>query len=483
MWRFHNYPRVISERSPRAIFQRIWNTAVFWTWVVNVFRLASTVLLLPILLRKLTEADLSMYWQFVFLSGFSYTLDTMFATTVARQVSYATRGAADIQALGLSEEPPVSSQPNYVLLGQLFSATKLLYRIISGVVLILLGIGGTLLISRLAAQTSDPTTTWVAWGVMIAGSCLELYAGYWLVFLRGMNQVVLSTRMAACVYGLKLLLSAILLLAGLGLLAVPLASLVTGILPRLLARRVIRRLLAEQFRKDRSRDRELVSKIWPTSWRMGMVGLSYNVLLVGFGAIITETLGAKEYRYQFSYNVLHTVAGGMAGAWTFVKWPAVMQLRVANDLAGLRKLLWPRIWLQTLTFCGLAGAAVVAGQPILDFIAPSKELLPPFWFALLAVQALMEINYVFWTTLLTSENRIPSMWAAVATNLAALGLGFALVKATNLGLGSFVVAPLIANLAFNYWYWPRAGAKLLGESWFGYMFRKPTSPQSVSPAA
>jgi hypothetical protein len=322
----------------------------------------------------------------------------------------------------------------------------------------------------------------MAWGVMIAGSCIELYTGYWLVFLRGMNQVVLSTRLAACVYGVKLLLSAVLLLAGLGLLAVPVASIMTGILPRLLARRVTRRLLADHFRKDHSRDRELVSKIWPTSWRMGMVGLSYNVLLAGFGAIITDTLGAKEYRYQFSYNVLHTVAGGMAGAWTFVKWPSVMQLRLANDLAGLRKLLWPRIWLQTLTFCALAGAAVVAGQPILDFIAPSKQLLPSFWFALLAVQALMEINYVFWTTLLTSENRIPSMWAAVATNMAALALGYGLVKTTNLGLGSFVLAPLVANLAFNYWYWPHAGAKLLGASWLRYMIKKPTAQPSIGPA-
>jgi hypothetical protein len=132
---------------------------------------------------------------------------------------------------------------------------------------------------------------------------------------------------------------------------------------------------------------------------------------------------------------------------------------------------------------GLAAAAVVAGQPILDIIAPSKRLLPTFWLAILAVQALLEINYVFWTTLLTSENRIPSMWAAVATNMVALGLGYALVKTTNLGLGSFVLAPLVTNLAFNYWYWPQAGAKLLGESWFRYMFHKPAPPQSIPPAA
>lgn len=460
------------------MIHRVWKTAVFWTWIVNGLRLASSLLILPILLRKLSETDLSMYWQFVFLAGFAYTVDSMFATTVTRHVSYATRGASDIQPLGLSEDISVSGAPNQVLLGQLLSATKRLYGILSLVILLLLGIGGTLVIYRLAAQTSNPAVTWIAWATMIAGSCLELYFGYWLVFLRGMNQLVVSSRASAAVYGLKLLLSVIFLLIGLGLLAVPLASLMTGTLPRLLARRFIRAVLPDELWKNRARDRELVSRMWPTSWRMGMVGFSYNILLVGFGAIITETLGPHlAYRYQFSHFVMHSGCAGMAAVWTFVKWPIAMQLRLANDIVSLRQVLWPRIWLQTLTFAILATLAVLLGQQILDFIAPSKQLLPRFWLTLLAIQALLEVNYVFWTTLLTSENRIPSLRAAVATNLAALLLGYVLVKTTDLGLGSFVLAPLLANLAFNYWFWPRSGAKLLGMSWFRYMFRNPASAQ------
>jgi hypothetical protein len=453
---------------------RVWNTAVFWTWIVNALRLGSSLLILPILLRKLSETDLSMYWQFVFLAGFGYTVDSMFATTVTRHVSYATRGASDIQPLGLSDDINVSGVPNQALLGQLLCATKRLYGMLSLVILLLLGVGGTLVIYRLAAQTSNPTLTWIAWATLIVGSCLELYFGYWLVFLRGMNQLVVSSRASVAVYGLKLFLSVMLLLAGLGLLAVPLASLLTGTLPRLLARRFIRTILPDELCKDHTRDRELVSKIWPTSWRMGMVGFSYNILLVGFGAIITETLDDRlAYRYQFSHFVMHSACAGMAAVWTFVKWPIAMQLRLSNDLVSLRQVLWPRIWLQTLTFIVLATLAVLVGQPVLDFIAPGKQLLPRVWLALLAVQALLEVNYVFWTTLLTSENRIPSLWAAVATNVAALILGYVLVKSTDLGLGSFVLAPLLANVAFNYWFWPRSGAKLLGMSWFGYMFRKP----------
>jgi hypothetical protein len=453
---------------------RVWNTALFWTWMVNGLRLASTILVVPIWMRVLSEADSSMYLQFVFLSGFGYTLDSMFATTIMRYVSYATRGLRDIQSIGLSEDAILSEQPNYVLLGQLFSATKLLYSMICVVILFLLGVGGTLTIYRLAAQTSHPTITWAAWGVTVAGSCLELYTGYWLVFLRGMDRIVLSSRLSAGIYGLKLLLSVILLLSNFGLLAVPIATLLTSTAQRLLARRFIRDAVPERFRKDHSRDRELVGRIWPTSWRMGLVGLSYNVLLVGFGAIIPETLGAKvAYRYQVSYQIMHSVCGGMAAVWTFVKWPLVMQLRVAHNFEGLRRLLWPRVWLQTITFMALAGGAVALGQPLLDVIAPNRYLLPRFWLTLLAVQALLETTYIFWTTLLTSENRIPSLWAAVVTNGVNLVLGYIFVKTTNIGLGAFVLAPLISGLCFNYWYWPKVGARSLGLSWFRFMFRRP----------
>ena len=462
---------------------RVWNTALFWTWIVNGLRLGSSVVVLPILLRVLSEADLSMYWQFMFLAGFGYSLDAMFSTTIVRHVSYAMRGVSDIQSLGLGENTTVADQPNYVLLGQLFSATKLLYRSICLVILALQGIGGTLLIYRLGTQTSNPTITWTAWTITVFGSCLELYTGYWLVFLRGVNQIVLSTRLMSLMYGAKLLLSIILLVCNMGLLAVPIATLITGVVQRLIARRFINAAVPAEFRKDSSRNRDLVARIWPTSWRMGIVGLSMNLMMVAFGSIITASFGkdgaALAYRYQFSQQIMMNICLGMSAVWTSVKWPLVMQLRVANDLATLRSVLWPRVWLQNFTLLTLCALAISIGPPILHIIAPSKHILPRFWLTLLAVQAVFDLQYTFWTTLLTSENRIPSTWAAMITNLSSIAVAYTLVKTTDLGLGAFVVAPLLCGLTFNYWYWARVGARAIGASWFGYMFHKPR-PQPIT---
>jgi hypothetical protein len=309
---------------------------------------------------------------------------------------------------------------------------------------------------------------------MIVSACLELYTGYWLVFLRGLNQVVLSARLSTIIYGTKLALSCLLLVSKLGLMAVPIAGLLTGVLQRLVARRFTLKHLPEGTRMDTSSHREVLANLWPNSWRLGLILLSGNVMMVGFGAMISRKLGLPvNSRYGVSQQIICGICMNMAAVWTLVKWPTVVQLRATNDCAGMQRLLWPRIWLQLLTYGALASGFIVLGPPLLKWIAPSKELLPLHWLILLAVLALLDMHYAFWSTLISTENRIPSLWPAVFTNLASLALAAALLHFTTLGLGSFIIAPLVCGAIINYWLWPREGARSIGTSWAKYMFRRP----------
>jgi hypothetical protein len=440
----------------------------------NGLRFASGVLLMPLLMRMLSEPDLSIYSQLVFLTGFVYTFDAMFSVTIARNVGYAMSGVADIQSMGIASGADAGTPPNGVLLGQLFSTTRLLYRYLSLGILFILGAGGTMVMIPFMEKSADPASAWQAWIITIAGACLELYTGYWLVFLRGMNKMVLSARLSTAIYTIKLVLSIGLLLAGLGLLAVPISAVITGVFQRLAARKFARANWPANFVVDSGRDKELLARLWPNSWRLGLAGGSMNVMLVGFGAMISRLLDpALFYRYQFSHLIIYSVCMNMAAVWTMVKWPMVMQLRAANDFAGLRRLLWPRVWLQFWSFVALGGAAIFIAPPLLKIVAPTKELLPRFWLCVLALHALLEMQYAFWSTLLTAGNRVPSLWAAVITNLSSLLVAYILVKSTNLGLGAFVLAPLLTSSAFNFWYWPMAGARSLETSWFQYLLHRP----------
>src|SRR5262249_16301295 len=143
---------------------------------------------------------------------------------------------------------------------------------------------------------------------------------------------------------------------------------------------------------------------------------------------------------------------GMSAVWTSVKWPLVGQLRSQQEIGRIRELLWPRVWLQSLTFFVLAALALCAGPPLLAQWGSGKSMLPSEWLILLVLYGFMELKFAFWTQLLSTENRIPSLWATVITYSGSVLLTFGLLKLTPLGPGAIVLGPLIAGGLFNYWY-------------------------------
>jgi hypothetical protein len=465
---------VIDKQQQKSFLVRVWNTAVFWTWIFNGFRVASGILLVPLLLRYLSSEDLGMHYNFLYFTGFLLSFDAMFAVTVARAIGYALRGVTTLQAIGVATVPEGNLPPNTALLAQILGATKRLYRYLSLAIALLLGLGGTLLLFPSFPQTSHPTVAWTAWVVMIISACLELYTGYWLVFLRGLDQMVLSARLSSIIYGTKLFLSCLLLMTRFGLMAVPIAGLVTGVLQRIIARHFALRHLPAGAKFDSKPSESVLAALWPNAWRLGLILLSGNILMAGFGTIISRKLGLPaNYRYGISQQIIYGICVSMAGVWTLVKWPKVSQLRATNDYAGLQRLLWPRIWLQLLTYAGLSLTFLLFGPAILKRIAPAKELMPAIWLILLAAWAFLDMHYIFWTTLISTQNRVPSLWAAVFTNMASLIMAALLVTFTDLGLGSFVLAPLLCGLALNFWFWPRVGARSIGTTWWKYMFSNP----------
>jgi len=112
------------------------------------------------------------------------------------------------------------------------------------------------------------------------------------------------------------------------------------------------------------------------------------------------------------------------------------------------------------------------GPWLLRLHGGGKELLPPLWFGLLLATQMLELQFSFWTTLLSMENYIPSLWPTVITNAASLVLVLLFVQFTDLRLGALVLAPFLAGCAFSYWYWPLRGAKSLRTSWTRFTFSR-----------
>ncbi|WP_165106120.1 hypothetical protein [Limisphaera ngatamarikiensis] len=459
------------------VTQRLWRSAVVWSWVMNGLRLTAGVVVLPLLVSRLPAPDFNTYFVFLSLSSLVPILDLGFSTSIGRAVSYAMGGARELRPLGFVPEPGATG-PNRELLWRLLHTTRALYRLLTLAALAFLGALGTWAVARAVPQTSQPALTWVAWGLTLLSVLWEIYTGWWNVFLRGMDRVLSSTRQVTLAQVIKITLSCVLLLAGGGLLSVPLAGLVASMVQRALARREVLSLLGPEppGGTDPLTVRRLIGTLWPNSWRIGLQLFSFYLAGQANTLICLPMLGLEASgRYGFTLQLLN-ICSGMAQVWTSVKWPYLGQLRIRQDLATMRRVFWPRVWLQYLTYVGLAVAMVLAVPWLLQRWHPDKQLLPMPWLGLLALHGFLEMNYILWGTLISTENRTPFTWPIIVSNLVSFGLVLVLLHFSSLGLGAMVLAPLVVHGVYNHWKWPREGARGLGTGYWRFLFRGPGVP-------
>lgn len=139
----------------------------------------------------------------------------------------------------------------------------------------------------------------------------------------------------------------------------------------------------------------------------------------------------------------------------------------------MRRLLWPRVWLQYLTYGALVLAVITVVPALLRWHRSDKTLLPPLWLGLLVFKGVLDAHCSFWNTLISTENRLPMVWPMLAGNLAGLLGSVVMARETSLGVGSFVLATLVVGTLYNYWKWPEEGARTFGVTLREFLLRKP----------
>lgn len=465
------WSRPSSLRQLPALLKRLLGSTVVWSWVFNIFRLATGLLLLPLVLIKLSAEELGIYYILLSQVALAPVIDFGFSPTILRFVSYAMGGAETIQAHGVSKG--TGAGPNFGLIWQLFFTTRALYRVLSLIVLVILGVWGTYIVELRIHDTPSPSTTRVAWLITVIATVLNVYSSWAPVFLRGMDEVRTSVRITVLASVVRFVFAAGLLLAGAGLLSLPLGDLVGSLIQQAIARRICLRRLRCQPIPAKVDTWQNLRILWPNSWRMGILSLGGYLTVNANMAICLKVLGlAANARYGLSTQLLGVISG-MAAVWTQVKWPLIGQQRAQHDYAAIQRTLWPRMWLQYLTFLAMVAGLLLCGQPLLQWLGSGKQLLPLPWLALLAFDSFLATQVSIWGTLISTENRIPFLWPAVAANLLAFGLSLTLIHTTSLGLGVFVLAPFLAHSLFNYWYWPLYAARGIQTSWARFMFFRP----------
>jgi hypothetical protein len=454
---------------PRALLRRLRHSAVGWSWLFNGFRLASGLLLLPLVLNLFTKPELGMYYVLLSLTALVPLVDFGFGPTLGRFITYAMGGAEKIQAQGIAA-PGSSTSPNYRLLWELMVTMRTLYRYLTLALLVVLGAWGTYLVELRIQEMPSPLLVRLAWAATLLTALFDIYANWWVVYLRSMNEVLAAVRIALVGVVIRVLIASALLLAGAGLLSLPLGTLVGSFVQRHYARRRCLELLPQAAVMEKVDVRGMLATVWPNTWRLGVQFLSSYLTVNANTALCLHVLGlAANAQYGLSVQLVGFISG-MAAVWTSVKWPLIGQCLARHDRLSVQQILRPRLWLQYLTFIFGCAVLLLCGPMMLSLLGGGKQILPAGWMTLMMLNTLLEMQFIIWGTLMFTENRMTYLWPTVATNVISLLLSLLLVHYSSLGLGALVLGPLLAGAIFNYWFWPLYMARSLGTPLFRYMF-------------
>lgn len=426
-----------------------------WAWAINALRMGSGLILLPLVVRYLSRPEFDMYFVFLAFWNLIPIVDFGFTHSFGRAIAYAMAGAQELLPNGYVPATD-QRQPNYELLGRVLRATRWLYRVFAGAGMLVLTTGGTWLIYSGMRQTPSLPKTAVAWALMILAIGLEVYMAWWNNALQSMNRVSQSLRYAVLALALRLVLFAGLLVAGLGLLSVPISNIISSAVQRGLARRAVLALLPGgrlSAGHDPTTAREVLRVIWPNTWRTGVHLLGSYLATQANTILCLKLLGLNASgMYGFTFQ-LFNICMGVAYVWVQVKVPQITQLRVKQDYPTLRRLLRLRILLSHLTYWVMAALVIFVVPPALARFAPDKAVLASPWLELFALLRCLDMQLTISTTLIATGNRLPFYKVTVGGSIAGLLLAVVLATCTGLGVAAFVVAPLLVGLAYNYWKW------------------------------
>src|SRR3954470_13870465 len=84
---------VAGRGAPSEIVKRLSRSPVVWSWAMQGFKLGSGIIILPLLLRVLSTADLGIYYVFISLYALGPLMDFGFLPTISRSVGFAMGGS------------------------------------------------------------------------------------------------------------------------------------------------------------------------------------------------------------------------------------------------------------------------------------------------------------------------------------------------------------------------------------------------------
>lgn len=438
---------------------KISNRDVIWSYLGIVMTLGVNLFLLPLILNRLSENELGLWYTFLAVGNIAVLFDFGFKATMARNITYAWCGARSLKQVG-ADTLGKSSSPNLELLNQVMKVSKLIYLIISllaGVCLLTLG---SLYIIMIANEM-DLKVVIIAWIIYIAAVFLNLYYGYLNCFLSGVGAVAETNKANVIARLVQLVVSMLLLMLGMGIISVAAAYLAYSLLFRQLAmyqfykyEQIGHRIKPYNKKLEKTTAIKMFQIIWHNAWRDGLVSFAAYLNSQSTTLLCSAflTLGVTA-TYGLSLQLVTAIAS--VSTVYFSTYQAKIQAAyIEGDMENTGNLFATSLMVYYIVYIIGAVLLCTIGIPVLAVIKSDTTLDMRILVTLLFYMFLYK-NHILCASYIAGTNRIIYMKAFIISGSLMLIFSILLLKYTPLGIWALILPSFAVEACYDNWKWPR----------------------------
>ena len=446
--------------------ENIGKKEVVWSYAATVFTVGAGVILLPFILYALPAETVGIWGIFQIITGFVLLIDFGFRPSFARNISYVFAGVSKLQTVGVAQVNSETATVDYSLLKSTIAAMRRFYRLTALVALVLLGVAGTAYMYYILQKyQGDKTEVMTAWVLFVVINCYNLYTYYYDALITGKGYIKRIQQITIIGQTLYIGVAVALLYCGFGLIAIVSAQLLSVIIRRVLAHTVFYDKAMRSHLKtavsNRETEHQVMRAIYPNAVKVGLtqVGgflVTKSATLIGGAFLPLDIIGSYATTVQVA-DVLCRCGCVVYQSYT----PKLAQYRAENNLRQLKQLYVKSVL--SLIAIMVAGSAVFVlwGDDILQLIRSHTMFLPTGMLSALLFISLLEQNHVVAAGFIMADNKIPFFIPSLLSGAATILLMWLSMQYLDMGVWGMILAPGIAQLAYQNWKWPSVVIKEL----------------------
>lgn len=392
-------------------------------------------------------------------------LDFGFRPSFARNISYIFSGVRQLHKEGV-EYVKHGNSVDYSLLKSTLKVMKQFYRRMAIAVFLLLSIVGTAYMRHILHKyDGDMNDAFIAWILLIIINCYNLYTLYYDALLQGKGYVKRAQQITIIGQAAYLLTAIGLIYTGCGLIAIVSAQTVSILIRRLLLYRVFftRAMKYQLSQTEGYASQEILKAIFPNAIKVGLTSLggffvNKSAMLIGAMCLPLPVMAS----YGLTIQVIELI--GRCGTVIYQSYtPKLAQYRTERNLSALKQLyIYSILSLLLITVAG-GICFVFFGDWALQLIDSDTMFLPASMTIVLLVIHLLEQNHGIAAGYIMADNKIPFFIPSLLSGAATVVLLCIFLYALHWGIWGLILAPGIAQLAYQNWKWPMVIIKELNQ--------------------